>query len=197
LFSIPDDELQDSSKYIESNKFIVVIAKSVKSFNHYLKNGHNVGIIIKRSSISLNNILGKPFNPLLGETYEIERPSFRCLCEQVSHHPPISSFHADSPGIFEFYGSIYPKLKFWGKSVEIQPKGTVTLKLPKFDEIYTWQNVNCTIHNVIVGKLWIEQYGNLEITNHKTGIKAVINFKPAGSSYKDLHRVEGTIVDKE
>ena len=30
---------------------------------------------------------GKPFNPLLGETYELEREDlgFRLLCEQVSH----------------------------------------------------------------------------------------------------------------
>lgn len=29
--------------------------------------------------------LGKPFNPLLGETYELERPEFRAVCEQVQH----------------------------------------------------------------------------------------------------------------
>lgn len=140
--------------------------------------------------------LGKPFNPLLGETFELERPEFRVLCEQVSHHPPVSAFHADSPS-FTFHGSIYPKLKFWGKSVEIQPKGLVTVKLPKWDETYTWTNVNCTIHNIIVGKLWMEQYGTMEIVNHQTGHKAVLNFKPAGSIHKDLHRVEGTIQDKE
>jgi hypothetical protein len=27
--------------------------------------------------------MGKPFNPLLGETYELQRPDFRILCEQV------------------------------------------------------------------------------------------------------------------
>jgi oxysterol-binding protein-related protein 1/2 len=30
-----------------------------------------------------------------------------------------------------FHGSIYPKLKFWGKDVAIQPKGTVTVELPR------------------------------------------------------------------
>lgn len=54
----------------------------------------------------------------------------RVVCEQVSHHPPISAFHADSEH-FVFHGSIHPKLKFWGKSVEIQPKGVVTVELPK------------------------------------------------------------------
>lgn len=35
---------------------------------------------------------GKPFNPLLGETYELVTPNFRYFSEMVSHHPPISSF---------------------------------------------------------------------------------------------------------
>lgn len=54
----------------------------------------------------------------------------RILCEQVSHHPPVSAFHAESPA-FRFHGAINPKIKFWGKSVEIQPKGTLTVELPK------------------------------------------------------------------
>jgi hypothetical protein len=74
--------------------------------------------------------LGKPFNPLLGETYELEREEFKIICEQVSHHPPVSAFHAESKD-WVFHGSVHPKLKFWGKSVEIQPKGTVTVEFPK------------------------------------------------------------------
>ncbi|NWS86998.1 OSBL7 protein, partial [Toxostoma redivivum] len=40
----------------------------------------------------------KPFNPVLGETYECVRPDrgFRFISEQVSHHPPISACHAES-----------------------------------------------------------------------------------------------------
>uniref|UniRef100_A0A8D8TVJ2 Oxysterol-binding protein n=2 Tax=Cacopsylla melanoneura TaxID=428564 RepID=A0A8D8TVJ2_9HEMI len=149
------------------------------------------------SAVSSNwERLGKPFNPLLGETYELERDDFRVVCEQVSHHPPISAFHAENEHHFIFHGSIYPKLKFWGKSVEIQPKGTVSVELPRWGEAYTWTNVNCCVHNIIVGKLWIEQYGSMEIVNHATGHTALLNFKPAGWFSKDLHRVEGFIVDK-
>ncbi|KAB7494228.1 Oxysterol-binding protein-related protein 1 [Armadillidium nasatum] len=73
--------------------------------------------------------LGKPFNPLLGETFELQRDQYRIVCEQVSHHPPVSAFNADSEH-WTFNGSIHPKLRFWGKSVEIQPKGTLTVQLP-------------------------------------------------------------------
>nr|KAF6471522.1 hypothetical protein HJG59_010919 [Molossus molossus] len=116
---------------------------------------------------------------------------------QVSHHPPISAFHSE--GLcqdFLFHGSIYPKLKFWGKSVEAEPRGTITLELLRHSEAYTWTNPTCCVHNVIIGKLWIEQYGTVEILNHRTGDKCVLHFRPCGLFGKELHKVEGHIQDK-
>ncbi|ETE65644.1 Oxysterol-binding protein-related protein 2 [Ophiophagus hannah] len=120
---------------------------------------------------------GKPFNPLLGETYELIREDlgFRLISEQVSHHPPISAFYSEGLNQdFIFHGSIYPKLKFWGKSVEAEPRGTITLELIKHREAYTWTNPTCCVHNVIIGKLWIEQYGTVEIINHSKKKLSVI-----------------------
>lgn len=107
-------------------------------------------------------------------------------------------------------------MKFWGKSVEIQPKGTVTAELKNLNEVYTWQTVTCCVHNIIVGKLWFEyvrlilkvyyfftkcsvffKYGTMEIICHQTGYKAVINFKPYSWSNKEMHKVEGFIYDKK
>ncbi|XP_054870234.1 oxysterol-binding protein-related protein 1-like isoform X3 [Amphiprion ocellaris] len=142
---------------------------------------------------------GKPFNPLLGETYELIRDDlgFRWVSEQVSHHPPVSAFHAEGfKEDFVFHGSIYPKLKFWGKSIEAEPKGIITLELPKYNEAYTWTNPTCCVHNIIVGQLWIEQYGNVEVINHRTGERCSMTFKPCGLFGKELHKVEGYILDK-
>lgn len=126
--------------------------------------------------------MNKPFNPLLGEliflinflffllqlfgfhvcyqgeTYEYidKKNGFVVVCEQVSHHPPVSAFHVKSNN-YTHYGSIYPKLKFWGKSIEVKPEGGKTLHLKTTNETYTWSNVNCCVHNIIVGKLWFEQ----------------------------------------
>ena len=46
--------------------------------------------------------------------------------------PPVSAFHSDSTSNtnkWKFYGSVNPKIKFWGKSIEVTPKGTLTLEL--------------------------------------------------------------------
>ncbi|CAG7833560.1 unnamed protein product [Allacma fusca] len=142
------------------------------------------------------NRLGKPFNPLLHETYELATDDYKLVCEQVSHHPPISAFHAESSE-FVFQGWIQPKLKLWGKSVEIHPKGSMKLYLKRFNETYTWSNVNCTVHNVIVGKLWIEHHGTMEITCAESSLKLAVHFKPAGWFNNELHRMEGFVVDNK
>lgn len=161
--------------------------------------------------------MGKPFNPLLGETFEHRRKNFRIVCEQVGHHPPVSAFHAEglNPSNsgnqvngedkhFVFRGSMYPKVKFWGKSVEFTPKGTLTVELPMWNEQYTWSNVNCVIHNVMVGTLWMEHVGTMEIVNQTTKHKCTLTFKSVGqglfstgaASDNDLlHSVEGFITD--
>jgi len=51
------------------------------------------------SYATTTNRSGKPFNPLLGETFECDRTEdlgWRCLAEQVSHHPPIAALHCES-----------------------------------------------------------------------------------------------------
>lgn len=46
------------------------------------------------------------FNPILGETYEANfADGTQIFCEQISHHPPISSWQVTGPkNIYHFYG---------------------------------------------------------------------------------------------
>lgn len=128
--------------------------------------------------------VAKPFNPMLGETYELDRLDtlgFRLMAEQVSHHPPVTAFTAEAPDSFTFNGSVYPKLKFWGPSIEIQPKGLLSLTLHRFQETYTWNNVNCSVHNLVMGKMYIEHTGVVEIVCHQSGLRTTLNFKPSAS----------------
>lgn len=55
--------------------------------------------------------VAKPFNPLLGETYEYVRPDkgYRFFIEQVSHHPPVGAAFAESAK-WDYYVSCHPLL---------------------------------------------------------------------------------------
>ncbi|XP_058804614.1 oxysterol-binding protein-related protein 2 isoform X2 [Phymastichus coffea] len=193
IFNEPLSFLQRVAEYMEYSKLLKQAAQETSPVARL----QYISAFAVSALASNWDRLGKPFNPILGETYELQRDDFRIICEQVSHHPPVSAFHADSEE-FVFRGSIHPKLKFWGKSIEIHPKGTVTVELPKWKEAYTWHNVNCILHNVLVGQIWMEQLGVLEIKQHGgANLKAELSFKSAGWNNKDLHRVEGFIVDPE
>ncbi|XP_077390121.1 oxysterol-binding protein-related protein 2 isoform X2 [Festucalex cinctus] len=195
IFNEPLSFLQRLTEYMEHTYLIQQANAAMDSLDRM----KCVAAFVVSAVASQWERTGKPFNPLLGETYELVREDldFRLISEQVSHHPPVSAFHAE--GLrqdFVFHGSIYPKLKFWGKSVQAEPKGVLTLELPKHNEAYTWSNPTCCVHNIIVGQLWIEQYGTVEVINHKTGEKCYLNFKPCGLFGKELHKVEGYILDK-
>ena len=61
----------------------------------------------------------KPFNPILGETYELVTPNFRFVSEQVSHHPPISAYFAEGKG-YTTTANTNVKNYFWGSSLEFK-----------------------------------------------------------------------------
>nr|XP_020468458.1 oxysterol-binding protein-related protein 3 isoform X1 [Monopterus albus] len=142
---------------------------------------------------------GKPFNPVLGETYECDRPDkgFRFVAEQVSHHPPISACHAESKN-FVFWQDVRCKNKFWGKSMEIVPVGTTHVTVPEFGDHYEWNKVTSCIHNILSGQRWIEHYGEISIRNSSSDIcQCKITFVKAKYWNSSVNEVEGTITDKK
>uniref|UniRef100_UPI0037E829FE oxysterol-binding protein-related protein 3 n=1 Tax=Semicossyphus pulcher TaxID=241346 RepID=UPI0037E829FE len=142
---------------------------------------------------------GKPFNPVLGETYECDRSDkgFRFVGEQVSHHPPISACHAESKN-FMFWQDVRCKNKFWGKSMEIVPVGTIHVTLPGTGDHYEWNKVTSCIHNILSGQRWIEHYGEISIRNSSSDIcQCKITFIKAKYWNSSVNEVEGTITDNK
>ncbi|XP_072948175.1 oxysterol-binding protein-related protein 3-like [Epargyreus clarus] len=138
----------------------------------------------------------KPFNPLLAETYECVRGDrgFRFIAEQVSHHPPISACHAESPR-WCFWQEARIKTKFWGKSMEFQPAGRVHVRLLTTGDHYSWNKVTTCVHNLFGGQRWVDQYGDMHITCHGTDITCKLNFIKASSWSSSRHEVRGAVVD--
>ncbi|XP_022602741.1 oxysterol-binding protein-related protein 3-like [Seriola dumerili] len=139
----------------------------------------------------------KPFNPVLGETYECDRPDkgFRFIAEQVSHHPPVSACHSDSRN-FTFWQDVRWKNKFWGKSMEIVPMGTTHVTLPAFGDHYEWNKVTSCIHNILSGQRWIEHYGEMSIKNINSDVcQCKVTFVKAKSWSSTVNEIEGVVTD--
>ena len=68
--------------------------------------------------------------------------------------------------------------KFRGKYLEVEPLGITHLEFTKSSNHYTWRKVKTVVHNIIIGKLWVENYGEMEIVNHRTMTKCYMKFEP-------------------
>lgn len=150
--------------------------------------------------------IAKPFNPLLGETFEYSRPDkgYRCFVEQVSHHPPISALVAESPS-WSYYGESNVKTSFGGRSFDIKHLGTWFCELypdagvdckdgSRSDkELYSWKKVNNRVIGIIMGNPSIDNYGEMEIRNHMTGDYMKFEFKPKGWKASSAYEVKGEV----
>lgn len=114
---------------------------------------------------------GKPFNPLLGETFEADRRDdygWFSVAEQVSHHPPKCAQYVEGRG-WRFWQEFTMSSKFRGKYLQIIPLGIAHLEFDETKNHYTWRKVTTTVHNIIVGRLWVDNHGEMDIKNHTTG----------------------------
>jgi hypothetical protein len=144
--------------------------------------------------------VAKPFNPLLGETFEYVRPdkNYRFFIEQVSHHPPIGAAWAESPR-WTYWGESAVKSKFYGKSFDINPLGTWFLKLRPAnggkEELYTWKKVTSSVIGIITGNPTVDNYGPMEVKNWTTGDVCLIDFKARGWKASSAYQITGRVTD--
>ncbi|KAL6857039.1 hypothetical protein ACP4OV_018421 [Aristida adscensionis] len=136
----------------------------------------------------------KPFNPLLGETYEGDFPErgVRFFAEKVSHHPMLIACHCEGKG-WKFWGDSNLKSKFWGQSIQVDPVGILTVE---FDdgEIFQWSKVTTTIHNLILGKLYCSHHGTMHIKGNRQ-YSCKLKFKEPSLLDRNPHLVQGFVED--
>ncbi|XP_044514819.1 oxysterol-binding protein 2 [Gracilinanus agilis] len=196
-FNEPLSMLQRLTEDLEYHE---LLDKAVKCENSTEQMCFVAAFSVSSYSTTVNRI-AKPFNPMLGETFELdqmEEMGFRSLCEQVSHHPPAAAHHVFSKNGWTLWQEITISSKFRGKYLSIMPLGAIHLEFQASGNHYIWRKSTSTVHNIIVGKLWIDQTGDIEIINHKTKDKCLLKFTPYSYFSKDYTRkVTGVVTDSK
>lgn len=118
----------------------------------------------------------KPFNPLLGETFDVFDNGVRVVCEQVSHHPPVSAFYADCED-FEIWVRFSPVSKLTLTKLEISPGFCMLVRLKKQDEMYSLTKCKGSIHGFMSNNIYMWNFGEMSCRSLKTGVEAKIKFK--------------------
>ncbi|KAG0607356.1 hypothetical protein M758_8G021900 [Ceratodon purpureus] len=132
----------------------------------------------------------KPFNPILGETYEmVDKSGLTFLAEQVSHHPPVSTAHAENDHfIYDITSKV--KTRFMGNALDVFPVGRTRILLKKSNMMLDLVPPPTRVHNLIFGRTWVDSPGDMIMTNLTTGDKVVLHFHPCNWFGRKIGRVK-------
>ncbi|CAM4519852.1 oxysterol-binding protein-related protein 3 isoform X2 [Caretta caretta] len=194
-----NEPLNTLQRLCEELEYSELLDKAARTPNSFERMVYVAAFAVSAYASSYYRAGSKPFNPVLGETYECVREDkgFQFFSEQVSHHPPISACHAESVN-FAFWQDVRWKNKFWGKSMEIVPIGTTHVTLPAFRDHFEWNKVTSCIHNILSGQRWIEHYGEIIIKNlNDDTCLCKLTFIKAKYWNPNMHEIEGSVMDRD
>lgn len=105
----------------------------------------------------------------------------------------IVACHCEGRG-WKFWADSNLKSKFWGRSIQVDPVGALTLE---FDdgEVFQWSKVTTSIYNLILGKLYCDHYGTMHIQGNRE-YSCKLKFKEQSIIDRNPHQVHGTVQDR-
>mmetsp|Transcript_35594 Transcript_35594/g.79082 ORF Transcript_35594/g.79082 Transcript_35594/m.79082 type:complete len:531 (+) Transcript_35594:289-1881(+) len=124
----------------------------------------------------------KPFNPILGETWEATLPDGSSMfMEQISHHPPVSAFHLEGPGNkYRFVGLSQPNVSLVVKhnGFKTVAKGLRYLEFAdgtRIDIQYPAYVIRGVVYS---NRPRAEVEGKAVFEDPKNGLKGIVKFGP-------------------
>ncbi|CCG81997.1 Sterol binding ankyrin repeat protein [Taphrina deformans PYCC 5710] len=122
----------------------------------------------------------KPFNPMLGETYELVRDDkrYRFVAEKVQHRPLVGVAACAESDKWSFHQYQATAQKFYGKSMLLTTEGFTTVRLMTGD-VYTWEKPEVYLKGITWGERFLEPSGEMIIRNLINGEAAIVKFLPA------------------
>eukprot|EP00735_Rhodelphis_limneticus_P011761 TRINITY_DN48_c0_g1::TRINITY_DN48_c0_g1_i1::g.14819::m.14819 TRINITY_DN48_c0_g1::TRINITY_DN48_c0_g1_i1::g.14819 ORF type:complete len:464 (-),score=102.66,sp/Q9SR33/ORP3B_ARATH/38.06/3e-86,Oxysterol_BP/PF01237.13/5.7e-105 TRINITY_DN48_c0_g1_i1:362-1681(-) len=188
------------TRSLETVQYMDLMDKASEYDSSALRLAHIASLAV--SGLGQNVRTGKPFNPLLGETFEYigkkdsPNPTY-FFSEQVSHHPPITAVHVKSNN-FTFQQQAKVTTKFLGNSVEVYTVSPSFIHLNAYKEDYEiYKQPTCCAHNLLVGRTWIDYYGKMQIINHTTKERCELDFTPCGWFGAGRFQFKGYIIDAD
>eukprot|EP01092_Planopodium_desertum_P009530 TRINITY_DN40803_c0_g4_i1.p1 TRINITY_DN40803_c0_g4~~TRINITY_DN40803_c0_g4_i1.p1 ORF type:complete len:386 (-),score=76.88 TRINITY_DN40803_c0_g4_i1:62-1063(-) len=118
----------------------------------------------------------KPFNPILGETYEATyKDGTRIFCEQTCHHPPITSWQIFAPdGSWKFYGYGEYAASFRGNSIKGGLKGPHWIEFADGTSIKYDLPIIC-MSGFLFGDRIVEYTGSMHFADKKNRLAADVH----------------------
>ncbi len=105
------------------------------------------------SSLHFMMVADKPFNPVIGETFQLKSGNSIYYAEQTSHHPPVSTFYVKNPK-FIMYGSQGLEIGMGANSATFSFVGKTIIRFNDGDE-YSFKYPESYCEGVMFGRTYL------------------------------------------
>ncbi|KAH8555855.1 hypothetical protein BGW37DRAFT_478828 [Umbelopsis sp. PMI_123] len=137
----------------------------------------------------------KPYNPVLGEQFFCAwDDNTRIVCEQVSHHPPISGFFVENKksGVY-LNGHDGQKTRFSGTQMLVDQVGHCVIHLKnRNDETYLFTLPSLSVNGIWYAAPYVELYGTSYVQS-SSGFFAQVDYSTKGWISGELHHFKATV----
>ena len=128
------------------------------------------------SQLYLSVLRIKPFNPLLGETYQVKIANLNCYFEQTSINPPITNIYCfDSDNNYKIYGYISISTKIGINNIKVIKYGNIYIEFNKGNK-YKIYYPSYYIGGITIGKKSFNITNSSLIVDLTNRLVSYINF---------------------
>lgn len=131
--------------------------------------------------------------------YTDDEGNISFFAEQVSHHPPISVSQCNGKG-WTAGETVDIVATYLGNSVEIcniGPQADRHVTLTETGDRYSWNLPKAVVSNLFIGGTFIDHYGTIELVNHTTKTKSILNLTKCGWFSAGRYEVQGELLSED
>jgi hypothetical protein len=168
----------------DSRSQLEVIAYNTRFANHFMQNVANtsnlerlkliMGYMVATMPLGLTG--SKPFNPIIGETFQAKIGDSLLYFEQTSHHPPIFNFYMKCKD-YIVYGHHGIDITSSANSIKGEAKSKIFWKTND-GNVYQFHLPCFQMTGLMMGNRYMNFTGALAVEDKTNELIAVVNFNP-------------------
>ena len=122
----------------------------------------------------------KPFNPILGETYQATIGQYRVYMEQVQHHPPVTRYHVQGQDL-QVHGSLEYRPFIGPNTAGGVGHGAMVIEFSDGHKVEIWAP-QAEVSGLLYGERAYNITGKMTVFDRANGLQCEIRFQPQKKS---------------
>jgi hypothetical protein len=177
----------------DKRTMLQVFVTELRTAPYFLSRAYHTPIPVERlkwvtvfflSQLYHSPFQSKPFNPIIGETFQAKLGDMNIYLEQTANKPPTASVYCfDDNKTYKYYGHVATTASTGANSCKAHKQGKMTLEF-KDGTRYTFYYPTVWVGGIIVGKCMFNYKHSMLVIDESNELASLIEFKTSEKKKK-------------